>query len=104
MDVEELVPGRQARRRALRGRGEDHRHPGLDPRTGERVAKLRGQDSWPGSKRAADRLEHRPGGGGEYENRLVLVGVGSKKTISLSGARSPRGHSSKRWEPMFARS
>ncbi|MGW1291945.1 hypothetical protein [Streptomyces sp. NPDC002533] len=76
----------------------------LDPRTGERVAKLRGQEllAWVDNERLIA-WDIAPGGG-EYENRLVLVGIGSKKTISLSGARTPKDHSSKRWEPVFARS
>ncbi len=76
----------------------------LDPRTGKRVAKLRGQQLlvWVDSKRLIA-WDIAPGGG-EYRNRLVLVGIGSEKTISLSGARTPRDHSSKRWEPIFARS
>ncbi|WP_408993838.1 hypothetical protein [Streptomyces sp. 1268] len=76
----------------------------LDPRTGERVAKLRGQEllAWVDNERLIA-WDIAPGGG-EYENRLVLVGIGSKETISLSGARTPKDHSSKRWEPIFARS
>ncbi|MEU6046605.1 YncE family protein [Streptomyces griseus] len=76
----------------------------LDPRTGERVAKLRGQEllAWVDDERLIA-WDIAPGGG-EYENRLVLVGIGSRKTISLSGARTPKDHSSKRWEPIFARS
>ncbi|MEU0159879.1 hypothetical protein ABZ154_13795 [Streptomyces sp. NPDC006261] len=42
-------------------------------------------------------------GGGEYENRLVLVGIGAKETVSLSGARIPADHSAGRWEPISAR-
>ncbi|MFB7969107.1 hypothetical protein [Streptomyces rubiginosohelvolus] len=75
----------------------------LDPRTGERVAKLRGQELlvWVDNERLIA-WDIAPGGG-EYENRLVLVGIGSEKTVSLSGARTPKDHSSKRWEPVFAR-
>ncbi|MFI7234788.1 hypothetical protein [Streptomyces cyaneofuscatus] len=75
----------------------------LDPRTGQRVAKLRGQEllAWVDSTRLIA-WDIAPGGG-EYENRLVLVGIGAKKTVSLSGARTPADHSAGRWEPIFAR-
>ncbi|MET9093835.1 hypothetical protein ABZX72_17250 [Streptomyces cyaneofuscatus] len=75
----------------------------LDPRTGERVAKLRGQEllAWVDGTRLIA-WDIAPGGG-EYENRLVLVGVGGRKTVSLSGARTPADHSAGRWEPVFAR-
>lgn len=71
---------------------------------GKRVAKLRGQELL--VRVDSERLiawDIAPGGG-EYQNRLVLVGIGSERTISLSGARTPEDHSSKRWEPVFARS
>ncbi|MGW6580312.1 hypothetical protein ACWF76_13085 [Streptomyces globisporus] len=76
----------------------------LDPRTGKRVAKLRGQELlvWVDNERLIA-WDIAPGGG-EYENRLVLVGIGSEKTVSLSGARTPKDHSAQRWEPIFARS
>ncbi|MEU3205598.1 hypothetical protein ABZ702_17285 [Streptomyces cyaneofuscatus] len=75
----------------------------LDPRTGERVAKLRGQEllAWVDGTRLIA-WDIAPGGG-EYENRLVLVGVGGLKTVSLSGARTSADHSAGRWEPVFAR-
>ncbi|MBT2898644.1 hypothetical protein [Streptomyces sp. McG3] len=76
----------------------------LDPRTGKRIAKLRGQELlvWVDATRLIA-WDIAPGAG-EYENRLVLVGVGSGKTVSLSGARTPKDHSAGRWEPIFARS
>ncbi|CAM5543967.1 hypothetical protein [Streptomyces badius] len=75
----------------------------LDPRTGERLAKLRGQEllAWVDNTRLIA-WDIAPGAG-EYDTRLVLVGIGSKNTISLSGARTPKDHSSKRWEPIFTR-
>ncbi|WP_405687017.1 hypothetical protein OG204_25650 [Streptomyces sp. NBC_01387] len=75
----------------------------LDPRTGKRTAKLRGQEllAWADSKRliAWDIVP----GGGEYDTRLVLVTLGSDKEVVLSGARTPKDFSGGRWEPVFAR-
>ncbi|MEV0778008.1 hypothetical protein [Streptomyces sp. NPDC050428] len=75
----------------------------LDPGTGERVAKLKGQELlvWADDKRLIA-WDIAPGGG-EYDNRLVLITLGSDKVVSLSGARTPKDYSPGRWEPIFAR-
>ncbi|KUL59979.1 hypothetical protein [Streptomyces sp. NRRL S-1521] len=74
----------------------------LDPRTGKRVTKVPGQIllAWADDKRliawdiASD--------GNEYRQRLVLVTVGSKKTVPLSGYRTGSLKSTGRWHPLFA--
>ncbi|MFF6814726.1 WD40 repeat domain-containing protein [Streptomyces sp. NPDC012403] len=75
----------------------------LDPRTGKQVAEVRGQqllawadgDSLVAWDIGAD--------GNEFHQRLVLVTVGSDKTVPLSGFRSPKDDTKGRWEPVFAR-
>ncbi|MEU7472262.1 WD40 repeat domain-containing protein [Streptomyces sp. NPDC044984] len=75
----------------------------LDPRTGEQVAEIRGQqllawaddDSLVAWDIGAD--------GDEFHQRLVLVTVGSDRTVPLSGFRSPKDDTKGRWEPVFAR-
>lgn len=75
----------------------------LDPVSGERTAKLRGQELlvWADNERliAWDIVA----GTGEHENRLVIVTLGSDKETVLSGTRTPQDHTSGRWEPVFAR-
>lgn len=75
----------------------------LDPLTGKRVAKLKGQELlvWADDKRLIA-WDIAPGGG-EYDNRLVLITLGTDKVVSLSGARTPKDYSPGRWEPVFAR-
>ncbi|WP_055567358.1 hypothetical protein [Streptomyces atriruber] len=75
----------------------------LDPLTGKRVAKLPGQQllAWADDRRLIA-WDIEPGTS-EYRQRLVLVTVGSKKTIPLSGYRSPKDGSGGRWTPLFAR-
>lgn len=74
----------------------------LDPRTGERVAKLKGQELlvWADDERLI--AWDIAAGGNEFENRLVLITIGSDKVVSLSGARTPKDYSPGRWEPVFA--
>lgn len=75
----------------------------LDPRTGEQVAEIRGQQllAWADS----DSLVAWDIGadGNEFHQRLVLVTVGSDKTVPLSGFRSPKDDTKGRWEPVFVR-
>lgn len=75
----------------------------LDPRTGEQVAEIRGQQllAWADDESlvawdiGAD--------GNEFHQRLVLVTVGSDKVVPLSGFRSPKDDTRGRWEPVFVR-
>lgn len=75
----------------------------LDPRTGKRLHKVRGQQllAWVDNERliawdiAAD-------GKNEYHNGLVLVTIGSDRTILLSGARKGNDGAPGRWNPVFA--
>ncbi|MCF3124760.1 WD40 repeat domain-containing protein [Streptomyces arenae] len=75
----------------------------LDPRTGRRVAKVPGQQllAWADDERLIA-WDIAPGTN-EYRQRLVLVTIGSKKTVPLSGYRTPKDGSSGRWTPLFAR-
>ncbi|MBW5424164.1 WD40 repeat domain-containing protein [Streptomyces sp. BG9H] len=74
----------------------------LDPLTGKRVAKVPGQQllAWADNKRLIA-WDIAPGTS-EYRNRLVLVTIGSKKTVPLSGYRSSKADSAGRWQPVFA--
>ncbi|MGW0532836.1 WD40 repeat domain-containing protein [Streptomyces sp. NPDC003032] len=74
----------------------------IDPATGKRVAKVPGQQllAWADSKRLIA-WDIAPGTN-EYRQRLVLVTVGSRKTVPLSGYRSPKELSPGRWTPIFA--
>ncbi|MGA4848138.1 WD40 repeat domain-containing protein [Streptomyces sp. G5(2025)] len=73
-----------------------------DALTGKRVAKIPGQQllAWADDKRLIA-WDIAPGTS-EYRNRLVLVTIGSKKTVPLSGYRSPKADSEGRWTPVFA--
>ncbi|MEV5980379.1 WD40 repeat domain-containing protein [Streptomyces sp. NPDC052114] len=75
----------------------------LDPLTGKRVAKLPGQQllAWADDRRLIA-WDIAPGTS-EYRQRLVLITIGSKKTVPLSGYRTPKDGSSGRWTPVFAR-
>ncbi|MEW2391471.1 WD40 repeat domain-containing protein [Streptomyces venezuelae] len=75
----------------------------LDPLTGKRVAKIPGQQllAWADDKRLIA-WDIAPGTS-EYRNRLVLVTIGSKKTVPLSGFRSSKADGVKRWTPIFAK-
>ncbi|MFF8658665.1 WD40 repeat domain-containing protein [Streptomyces huasconensis] len=74
----------------------------LDPLTGKRVAKVPGQQllAWADNKRLIA-WDIAPGTS-EYRNRLVLVTIGSEKTVPLSGYRSSKADSAGRWQPVFA--
>ncbi|MDG4863133.1 WD40 repeat domain-containing protein [Streptomyces sp. T-3] len=73
-----------------------------DPYTGKRVHKVRGQQllAWVDNKRliAWDIAQ----GDNEFHNGLVLVTIGSDKTIPLSGARKGNDGADGRWNPVFA--
>ncbi|MEU1148618.1 WD40 repeat domain-containing protein [Streptomyces sp. NPDC005863] len=75
----------------------------LDPLTGKRVAKLPGQQllAWADDKRLIA-WDIAPGTS-EYRQRLVLITVGSKKTVPLSGFTGGKSGSADRWTPVFAR-
>lgn len=74
----------------------------LDPRTGKRLYKVPGQQllAWVDNERliAWDIM----GGGNEFHNGLVLVTIGSDRTIALSGARKGNDGAPGRWNPVFA--
>ncbi|MFD6437083.1 WD40 repeat domain-containing protein [Streptomyces venezuelae] len=74
----------------------------LDPLTGKRVAKIPGQQllAWADDKRLIA-WDIAPGTS-EYRNRLVLVTIGSKKVVPLSGYRSSKADGVGRWTPLFA--
>ncbi|UFQ14940.1 MULTISPECIES: WD40 repeat domain-containing protein [Streptomyces] len=74
----------------------------IDPLTGKRVAKIPGQQllAWADNKRLIA-WDIAPGTS-EYRNRLVLVTIGSEKTVPLSGYRSSKADSAGRWQPVFA--
>ncbi|MFK4067757.1 WD40 repeat domain-containing protein [Streptomyces sp. NPDC029674] len=74
-----------------------------DALTGKRVAKIPGQQllAWADDKRLIA-WDIAPGTS-EYRNRLVLVTIGSKKTVPLSGYRSSKADAVGRWNPVFAR-
>ncbi|WP_246213046.1 WD40 repeat domain-containing protein [Streptomyces abyssomicinicus] len=76
----------------------------LDARTGKRVAEVPGQQllAWAGddSLVAWDIDED---GGSEFGNRLVLVTIGSDRTVPLSGPRGDRADAGGRWQPLFVR-
>ncbi|ATL26851.1 hypothetical protein [Streptomyces formicae] len=74
----------------------------IDPLTGKRVAKVPGQQllAWVDDKRLIA-WDIAPGTS-EYRNRLVLVTIGSEKTVPLSGFLSPKADADGRWTPVFA--
>ncbi|MFH8611283.1 WD40 repeat domain-containing protein [Streptomyces sp. NPDC018029] len=74
-----------------------------DALTGKRVAKLPGQQllAWADDKRLIA-WDIAPGTS-EYRSRLVLVTIGSKKTVPLSGFQSSKADAAGRWLPVFAR-
>ncbi|MFE5212241.1 hypothetical protein [Streptomyces sp. NPDC056600] len=41
--------------------------------------------------------------GSEFANRLVLVTIGSEKTVPLSGFRGDSDQDAGRWDPLFVR-
>nr|WP_223189705.1 WD40 repeat domain-containing protein [Streptomyces sp. TRM68416] len=74
----------------------------VDARTGRRT-EVRGQQllAWAGEKSlvAWDMV---PGDNNEFHQRLVLVTVGSDRTVPLSGVRGGNDGAGGRWEPVFA--
>jgi hypothetical protein len=74
----------------------------VDPYTGKRVAKVRGQQllAWVDNKRliAWDILP----GTNEFHSRLVLITIGSDKEVPLSGFRKGDDGAAGRWTPLFA--
>lgn len=74
----------------------------LDPATGKTVTKVPGQTllAWADDKRLIA-WDIAPGGS-EYRQRLVLITIGSKKTVPLSGYRTGSLKSTGRWHPIFA--
>ncbi|MER6158126.1 WD40 repeat domain-containing protein [Streptomyces sp. NPDC001868] len=74
----------------------------LDPATGKRLHKVRGQQllAWADDKRLIA-WDIAPGDN-EFRNSLVLVTIGSDRTIPLSGARKGNDGAPGRWNPVFA--
>ncbi|PIM68533.1 hypothetical protein CTU88_31020 [Streptomyces sp. JV178] len=74
----------------------------LDPRTGKNLHKVRGQQllAWVDNKRLIA-WDITPGDN-EFHNALVLVTIGSDKTLPLSGARKGNDGAAGRWNPVFA--
>ncbi|WP_327356987.1 WD40 repeat domain-containing protein [Streptomyces sp. NBC_01304] len=73
-----------------------------DPVTGKHLHKIRGQQllAWVDNKRliAWDIAQ----GDNEFHNGLVLVTIGSDKTVPLSGSRKGNDGADGRWQPVFA--
>ncbi|WP_413756656.1 WD40 repeat domain-containing protein [Streptomyces sp. MMBL 11-3] len=74
-----------------------------DPYTGKRLHKVRGQQllAWADNERLIA-WDIEPGTS-EFRNRLVLVTIGSDKTVPLSGFRQGNDGAAGRWTPVFAR-
>ncbi|MEV4862642.1 WD40 repeat domain-containing protein [Streptomyces ossamyceticus] len=74
----------------------------IDPYTGKRVYKVRGQQllAWVDNKRLIA-WDITPGDN-EFHNALVLVTIGSDRTLPLSGARKGNDGAAGRWNPVFA--
>ncbi|PSM42246.1 hypothetical protein C6Y14_17770 [Streptomyces dioscori] len=73
-----------------------------DPLTGKRLYKIPGQQllAWVDNKRLIA-WDITPGTN-EFHNRLVLVTIGNKKTVPLSGFRKGNDGADGRWVPIFA--
>ncbi|MGW0839866.1 WD40 repeat domain-containing protein [Streptomyces sp. NPDC002787] len=74
----------------------------LDPRTGKRLHKIPGQQllAWADNERLV--AWDIKAGDNEFHNRLVLVTIGSDRTVPLSGARKGNDGAPGRWNPVFA--
>ncbi|WP_328839899.1 WD40 repeat domain-containing protein [Streptomyces europaeiscabiei] len=74
----------------------------LDPYTGKRLHKIRGQQllAWADDERLV--AWDITAGDNEFHNALVLVTIGSDKTLTLSGARKGNDGAAGRWNPVFA--
>ncbi|MFJ1666990.1 WD40 repeat domain-containing protein [Streptomyces bottropensis] len=74
----------------------------LDPHTGKRLHKIRGQQllAWVDDKRLI--AWDIAAGDNEFHNALVLVTIGSDKTLTLSGARKGNDGTAGRWNAVFA--
>ncbi|WP_200301407.1 WD40 repeat domain-containing protein [Streptomyces adelaidensis] len=74
----------------------------VDPRTGKRLHKIPGQQllAWADNERLV--AWDITAGDSEFHNALVLVTIGSDKTLRLSGARKGDDGAAGRWNPVFA--
>ncbi|KND44814.1 hypothetical protein, partial [Streptomyces stelliscabiei] len=74
----------------------------LDPYTGKRLHKIPGQQllTWVDNKRLI--AWDIAAGDNEFHNALVLVTIGSDKTLTLSGARKGNDGAAGRWNAVFA--
>lgn len=73
-----------------------------DPYSGKHLHRIRGQQllAWVDNKRLiAWDIEK---GANEFHNGLVLVTIGSDKTVPLSGSRKGNDGADGRWTPIFA--
>jgi hypothetical protein len=86
------------------GEGDEIASEVLDARTGERVAKVSGQQllAWADDERLiAWGCDPGVCQENEFTNRLVLIGLDHDKVIPLSGARAGNDGDARRWEPEF---
>ncbi|MDX3585401.1 WD40 repeat domain-containing protein [Streptomyces europaeiscabiei] len=74
----------------------------IDPYTGKRLHKIRGQQllTWVDNKRLI--AWDIKAGDNEFHSALVLVTIGSDRTIALSGALKGNDGAPGRWNPVFA--
>lgn len=74
----------------------------LDARTGKQLAEIPGQQlvAWAGKDQLVA-WDMSKGSTSEYATRLVLVTIGSDRTVPLSGPRSDKGDDNGRWKPLF---
>lgn len=74
----------------------------VDPRTGKRLHKIPGQQllAWVDNERLV--AWDIKAGDNEFRNALVLVTIGSDRTIPLSGTRKGNDGAPGRWNPVFA--
>ncbi|MFJ6543889.1 WD40 repeat domain-containing protein [Streptomyces sp. NPDC003656] len=74
----------------------------LDPRTGQHVTEVHGQQLLSWADDNALIAWDMGGKGNEFHNHLVLVTIGSDKVVPLSGFRMGNDGASGRWTPVFA--
>ncbi|WBB60076.1 hypothetical protein O7599_31805 [Streptomyces sp. WMMC500] len=86
------------------GKGDEIASEVLDSRTGERVAKVPGQQllAWADDERLiAWGCDPGVCQKNEFRNRLVLIGLDGEQVIPLSGARAGNDGDARRWIPEF---
>ncbi|MFE0508636.1 hypothetical protein [Streptomyces sp. NPDC058964] len=75
----------------------------MTPRTGKEITRVRGAElfAWADDRRLIA-WERATGLDEAYRPRLVLVTIGSDKTVPLSGVRDPAPWDEKNWTPVLA--